>query len=65
MKERYRVYGYSVRGNKLYWNKDEGWMCNDYDATVYDDASKADSACYIAEDTLTIEGVTEITFEKC
>lgn len=60
---KYIVKGKADTGQTVYWNADrKSWYLNEYDATVYDDVNKADTACYVAETTIAIECVTDITF---
>ena len=60
---------YIVTGNcsgaKVYWNSDrKGWYTDIWYASKYDDVERANTACEIAEVTLTVEMVNGITFEK-
>lgn len=50
---------------KMYWNEiKKDWFLNKYDATFYDDENSADSASIRAEQTITINCVDNITFQK-
>lgn len=62
--EKYVVVG-NCNGETVYWNEDrKGWYIHQYDATVYDDVEKANTASEIAEVTLTVECIENITFKK-
>ncbi|SEP82284.1 hypothetical protein SAMN04487977_101530 [Treponema bryantii] len=62
---KYRVVGRYMNGDKAYWNaSSKGWYVHDYDATVFTDVEKANTASEIAEVTMTVDCVDCITFEE-
>lgn len=62
---KYVVVGKTFDNELVYWNNDKkGWYCSEEYATKFENENKADSACYVAETTLTVEGVTNIHFIK-
>lgn len=62
---KYVITGEDLNGQSLYWNGiNKGWYINKYDATFFDDVNKADTECYIAEQAITVEGVSNVHFIK-
>lgn len=63
---KYVVVGKPLGSDELvFWNKDKkGWYCSDEYATKFASENEADSACCVAEETLTIDAVTNIHFKK-